>query len=285
MAVSGGVDSVVLLDLLSKQTGITLIVAHFNHGIREDSDLDEVLVAKLASQYNLAFVTERGQLGPDVSEAAAREARYAFLDRVLHAHQADAIITAHHEDDMLETAIINVLRGTGRKGLSSLQSHEHLLRPLLHETKESIYTYARQHHLEWREDSTNADEKYLRNYVRHTILTKFTDAQREHLLALISKAKHLNDTIDDLLNKELHIDISKDAISRHWFIMLSHSVAREVLLGWLRTRNNGMTLDRKTLEYIVIQAKTLAPGQRISVTKDLEIEVGKERLALKRRDR
>ena len=285
VAVSGGVDSVVLLDLLSKQNDFTLIVAHFNHGIREDSDLDEVLVAKLASQYNLAFVSERGLLGPDVSEATAREARYAFLERALESHKANAIITAHHEDDMLETAIINVLRGTGRKGLSSLQSHERLLRPLLHASKESIYTYAREHHLEWREDSTNTDEKYLRNYVRHTILAKFTDAQREQLLALISKAKQLNDTIDELLNKELHIDISKDAISRHWFIMLSHSVAREVLLGWLRTRNNGMTLDRKTLEYIVLQAKTLAPGQRISVNKDLEIEVSKERLALKRRDR
>ncbi len=285
LAVSGGVDSVVLLDLLSQQSDLELVVAHFNHGIRPDSDEDEVLVAKLASQYNVPFVFERGHLGGNVSEADARNARYQFLDRVLHEQQAAAIVTAHHEDDMLETAIINVLRGTGRKGLSSLQSHDHLLRPLLHASKESIYEYAKTHKLEWREDSTNQDEKYLRNYVRHSIMTKFSPAQREQLLGIISKAKQLNEAIDELLNTELHIDINKDAISRHWFIMLSHSVAREVLLGWLRTRNNGMTLDRKTLEYIVLQAKTLSPGQRISVSKDLEIEVSKERLALKHLDR
>jgi len=285
VAVSGGVDSVVLLHLLSQQPQLELIVAHFNHGIREDSHEDEVLAAKLASQYDVPFVSERGQLGPDVSEATARTARYQFLDRVLHDHRAQAIVTAHHEDDMLETAIINVLRGTGRKGLSSLGSHEHLLRPLLHVKKEDIYAYAKANQLEWHEDSTNQDEKYLRNYVRQSILTKFTPEQRAQLLAIIDKAKQLNESIDDLLNTELHLAVSADKLSRHWFIMLSHSVAREVLLGWLRQKSSGITVDRKTLEYLVQQAKTLAPGQRISVNKDYEILVGKEGLALKRRDR
>lgn len=285
VAVSGGVDSVVLLHLLTQQPGLELIVAHFNHGIREDSEEDEVLVAKLASYYNLPFVSERGHLGPNTSEAVAREARYSFLDRVLHDRDAVAIVTAHHEDDMLETAIINVLRGTGRKGLSSLKSHEHLLRPMLHVTKEQVYDYAKKNQLEWREDSTNQDEKYLRNYIRHSILAKFSPEQREQLLGIIDKAKQLNEAIDELLNTELHIDISKDKISRHWFIMLSHSVAREVMLGWLRTRGSGLHIDRKTLEYLVQQAKTLAPGQRISVNKDWEIEVSREGLALKQPDR
>lgn len=285
VAVSGGVDSVVLLHLLHQQPQLELVVAHFNHGIREDSDEDEVLVAKLASQYNLPFVSERGQLGANTSEAVAREARYQFLDRVLHDQGAAAIVTAHHEDDMLETAIINVLRGTGRKGLSSLGSHEHLLRPLLHLSKDDIRAYAEKHQLEWREDSTNQDEKYLRNYVRHSILTKFTPAQREQLLAIIDKAKQLNESIDELLNKELHIAIVADKISRHWFIMLSHSVAREVLLSWFRHKSSGITIDRKTLEYLVQQAKTLSPGQRISVNKDWEIVVSKDGLALEPRDR
>lgn len=285
VAVSGGVDSVVLLDLLAQQTGLSLVVAHFNHGIRTDSDDDEVLVARLASDYNLPFVTERGHLGEDSSEATARTMRYAFLDRVLHEHRANAIITAHHEDDMLETAIINVLRGTGRRGLSSLQSHDHLLRPLLHISKAAIYRYAEKHHLQWHEDSTNKDEKYLRNYIRHSILTKFSDEQRQQLLAIIDKAKQLNEAIDELLHSELHIDISKDRISRHWFIMLSHSVAREVLLGWLRNKSVTVSIDRKSLEYLVTQAKTLAPGQRITVNKDWDIAVEKEGLALKHRDR
>ncbi len=285
MAVSGGVDSVVLLHLLRQQKDLDLVVAHFNHGIRKDSDEDEVLVAKLASHYDLPFVTERGNLGESASEATARTFRYGFLERVLTEQKAKAIITAHHEDDMLETAVINVLRGTGRKGLSSLQSHDHLLRPILHLTKGQIYAYARQENLQWHEDSTNQDERYFRNYIRKNVLGKFTAEQRDHLLAIIDKAKQLNEEIDQILHKELHIDITKDSISRHWFIMLSHSVAREVLLGWIRNKSNGINIDRKTLEYLVQQAKTLAPGQFISVSKDWEIEVSKEGLALKHRDR
>ncbi|QQS18837.1 hypothetical protein IPL68_02130 [Candidatus Saccharibacteria bacterium] len=87
-------------------------MAHFDHGIRPDSVEDRKLVQKLAKQYGLPFVYDRAELGAGASEAVAREARYAFLSRVKEAVGADAIITAHHEDDVLETIIINWLRGT-----------------------------------------------------------------------------------------------------------------------------------------------------------------------------
>lgn len=285
VAVSGGVDSVVLLDLLRKQTQLELVVAHFNHGIRSDADVDEILVSKLATDYNLTFVSERGQLGSDVSEAAARTARYRFLHHVKESNKARAIITAHHEDDMLETAIINVLRGTGRRGLSSLGSDDVLLRPMLHIHKQAIYDYANKQKLSWHEDSTNQDEKYLRNYVRQNILAKFTREQRDQLLEIVQKARQLNAAIDEILHKDFHIDVDAEAISRHWFIMLSHTVAKEFMLSWLRKQNVTLHLDRKTLEYLVQQAKTLSPGQEITVNKDWKISISKEGLALARRDR
>ena len=116
VAVSGGVDSIVLLDLLANQEKAKLIVAHFDHGIRNDSRDDRMFVQDLAVRYELPFVYDVGNLGQGASEAKAREARYTFLRGVRQAAGARSIITAHHEDDVLETAILNIMRGTGRKG-------------------------------------------------------------------------------------------------------------------------------------------------------------------------
>src|SRR5438445_4950610 len=109
VAVSGGVDSVVLLDILAKRDDLELAVAHFDHGIREDSVEDRHFVEGLAKNYGLPFIYEEGSLGPKSSEAEAREARYKFLRQAQKKAGAKAIITAHHQDDLLETAILNML--------------------------------------------------------------------------------------------------------------------------------------------------------------------------------
>ena len=174
VAVSGGVDSIVLLDILKNQTDLNLIVAHFDHGVRTDSELDRQFVEKLSKKINLPFVYESAQLGSAASEEAARSARYAFLERARQAYQARAIVTAHHQDDVLETAIINLLRGTNRRGLSSLTSRPQLARPLLHVSKRDLKAYAQEQGLVWREDSTNSDDSYLRNYVRLHLVPQFS---------------------------------------------------------------------------------------------------------------
>src|SRR5689334_19288064 len=115
LAVSGGVDSMVLLHALQGRPGVKLVVAHYDHGIRPDSHEDRHLVQVVAAQHGLPFEYEEDWLGWGTSEETAREARYNFLERTRQRHKSDAIITAHHQDDVLETAIINLLRGTGRK--------------------------------------------------------------------------------------------------------------------------------------------------------------------------
>ena len=112
LAVSGGVDSMTLLDVLSKNTELDLVVAHFNHGIRDDSSEDEKLVLEAARKYNLSVRLGHARLGPKASEADARQARYIFLHSVVRQEDAKALITAHHQDDMLETAILNLLMVT-----------------------------------------------------------------------------------------------------------------------------------------------------------------------------
>ena len=164
VAVSGGVDSVVLLDILSKQPDLELIVAHFDHGVRFDSGIDAIFVAGLAKKYGLKFELKREELGPDVSEDVARTRRYDFLRSVAKKHNAQ-LVTAHHADDVIETIAINLLRGTGWRGLAVLDSD--VVRLLTGVKKSEIIDYANDHKLMWHDDSTNFENKYLRNRVRH----------------------------------------------------------------------------------------------------------------------
>lgn len=283
VAVSGGVDSMVLLDVLANKRGLKLVVAHFDHGIREESEQDRQLVQKAAQKYKLPFVYNEGKLGPGASEAKAREARYNFLQKVQKAADAGAIITAHHQDDVIETAIINILRGTKRLGLTSLQNRPGILRPLLHIPKNNITAYARKHGILWHEDATNKDTKYLRNHIRHKILPSFTKGQRSQFLAHIDNLVKLNKDIDKTLASQLSDKSSGQSIDRHWFIMLPHAVALETMAGWLR--ENSVSIDSRRLELLVRGAKTQEPGKQIPVDSVYCMGIGKQQLALKHVER
>jgi tRNA(Ile)-lysidine synthase len=279
VAVSGGVDSVVMLDLLRKHPGIKLIVAHFDHGIRDDSAKDRKLVQDIAKRHGLPFVHQAGRLGPGTSEAAARTARYKFLQSVMEASKAKAIVTAHHQDDLLETAILNLLRGSGRKGLTSLKSRDGLVRPLLPYTKEQIRDYAVQHGLGWREDLTNDDLRFKRNYIRHKILPKFSLGQRAQLLILLEGLQAVNEELDMHINNLLHSQPALKKIDRHWFIQLPHDVAQEIVHTWLG-RAGVRNLTRKTVDRLVVAMKTSHIGRRIDVDQKYILVVNKHHLAL-----
>lgn len=284
LAVSGGVDSMVLLDILANNPYVHFTVAHYDHGIRVDSAEDRRLVQNIAKQYNVPFIYDEGRLGEHASEATARDARYKFLHSVCKQTHARAIITAHHQDDVIETAVLNMVRGTGRKGLSSLGSSGGIARPLLHSSKAQLIEYARENNLQWREDSTNQDTAYKRNYVRHIIMSRLTVDQRDALLSYITKLRLLNDKIDHEITNQLHSQPSTNFIDRRYFNRLPYDVALEVLASWLRfagVRN----FDTKGLHRMVVHAKTLAKGSLIDVNYKYIIEVGKHDLALKLRDR
>jgi tRNA(Ile)-lysidine synthetase-like protein len=284
IAVSGGVDSVVLLHLLAHRPDVRLTVAHFDHGIREDSIEDRKLVQSLAKEYGLPFVYKTGNLGSRASEARAREARYAFLHEVRRVSNARAIMTAHHQDDLLETAIMNLLRGTGRRGLHSLRSTDDIVRPLLHVPKTEIQRFASANGLVWREDSTNADETYMRNYIRHRIVPRFTDEQRKVFLSLVERAGENNERLRHELAGYLHIQPARHTLDRHHFIMLPHSVAREVLAEWLVLRGD-VELSRQLLERLVVAAKTGKNGTKVDVNGRYWLEIRRDTLALSPRER
>ncbi len=284
VAVSGGVDSVALLHVLQGQPGLQLTVAHFDHGMRPELGEDRQFVESLTRGYGLMFVYEEGRLGAGASEATARTARYKFLRKVQKNGDAKAIITAHHQDDVLETAIINILRGTGRKGLASLQNRPGIIRPLLNVPKNELVAYAKKHNLSWHEDSTNQDINYLRNYVRQKILPRLGADGRAQLLTIINKTRGTNRELDTLLVKQLRLQSVDGQLERQFFNQLPHNVAREVMAAWLR--GGGINnFDSKTLERLTVAAKTAPAGQLFPVLGGYMMAVNNHYLALRAPER
>lgn len=184
VGVSGGVDSVVLLDLLQRAGFRQLVVAHFHHGLRgKDADRDADFVRGLAAAAGVAFQPGRGNTrtraarnGESVEEAA-RHLRRAFFARAAAKHGAAAVYLAHQANDAAETMLFHLARGSGRRGLGSLRdeaplekSTARIIRPLLGFTREEITAYARGRKLAWREDKSNASREFTRNRLRRDVL-------------------------------------------------------------------------------------------------------------------
>jgi tRNA(Ile)-lysidine synthetase-like protein len=272
LAVSGGVDSMVLLDMLSNLAGVDLVIAHFNHGIRQDSAEDETLVRHAAARYGLPVEVGYGRLGLDASEETARDARYDFLREVQARHKASKIITAHHQDDLIETALINTIRGTGRSGLSSISNNNNILRPLLNTPKAEIVKYAKRHKLAWRDDPTNQNPDYLRNHLRLNVLPKMDAGQRARLLAYIKDAAKANAEIDNRL-MVLAEYVGAGQIDRQLFAALPSSVGNELLVYLLR-KENVRDFDTKTINRLNLAIRTSKPASTHPIKKDARLEVG-----------
>ena len=177
LAISGGVDSVILAYLFSALK-IDFILAHCNFRLRgKDADDDEQFVKKLAqqlnvSEYTIAFDTEEYAKEHKISiQMAARELRYDWFENIRKEKKLDLIATAHHLDDNLETFLINFVRGTGLNGLTGIPEIKgNIIRPLLVFSREQIEEYAAINSILWREDRSNAKTAYQRNKIRHQIV-------------------------------------------------------------------------------------------------------------------
>lgn len=265
VAVSGGVDSVVLLDALAK-TKHELVVAHFDHGIRDDSAADARFVEALADRYSLPFVGRREGLGVSASEDIARMRRYGFLSTVANEHGA-TIVTAHHQGDVCETIALNIARGTGWRGLAVF-GNSHVLRPLVRLTKQQLYDYALVHQLEWVEDSTNASDEYARNRMRRR-LTRLGSEATQKLIKLWDEQVALRQAIDHEL--EQHTSVT----SRYFLTMIDPAVAYEILNAQLK-KQLGHGVTRPHLARLLLAIKTAQPGTRHDITGGAILEVGKD---------
>ena len=200
-AISGGVDSMVLLDAaLKKLPKNHIFVAHFNHNLRgEESDGDEIFVKNYCEEKGIAFfstkehIAEIAKKEKESIEATARKYRYKFFAKIYEKTKSMKLVTAHHLDDRIETAIFNLIRGTKFSGLYALRESESreidgkmiiLSRPFLKIPKSEILAYAKENNIAYREDSTNSDTTFQRNFLRHEILPKFETINGEYRKAI-----------------------------------------------------------------------------------------------------
>lgn len=254
LAVSGGVDSVVMFDLLRRQYK-NLVVAHFEHGIRgSDSKEDARFVRQLAQRFKLPYEIMSGELGPMASEDQARQARYQFLRMVAQEHQG-LICTAHHADDVLESIVINLKRGNGWRGLAPMSAKD-IYRPLLKWTKAEILKYALDHKLKWREDATNQQPIYLRNQIRIQ-LEDLPPAQKELLYELFEKQVRAAQAIDQILCRAVNPTAE---YQRYGFIMADELIAVE-LLNFLVKYHTKVSLLKPQLSRAILIIKTAHPGE------------------------
>ncbi|MBI3983941.1 tRNA lysidine(34) synthetase TilS [Candidatus Microgenomates bacterium] len=268
VAVSGGVDSVVLLDLLATHGRYDLCVAHFDHGMRTDSKLDREFVAALAKQYGLRFAYAEGKLGLKATEEQARQARYRYLQQLAQELQA-RIVTAHHQDDVLETAIFNAGRGADRLGLTPLHLNQQVIRPLLKLSKSELVDYAKKQQLKWQEDPTNADVTIARNFIRQRALPQVdrtTLAERIEQLAQLNQ--NLNRRWEDWLSR--HTDITDDSMiwRRSDLVSLRPDELADLLRYSLRRLNTNLEAAQvNRLAHFCIAAQ---PGKQLALGGNLE---------------
>lgn len=203
IAISGGIDSVVLT-YLCKGLKLNIALIHCNFNLRgEESDADEDFVVELAEDLNLEVFTQRFDTQLYAKEnkrsiqMAARELRYAWFEELANQLDFDYILTAHHADDNLETFLINFTRGTGLEGLTGIpEVNDKFVRPLLPFSSEHIETFAKEKKIKWRDDSSNKSVKYLRNKLRHEVIPILKEINPSLLQSFQSTLDHLKDTAD-----------------------------------------------------------------------------------------
>jgi tRNA(Ile)-lysidine synthase len=228
LAISGGIDSVVLAQLLAT-ANIPYALAHCNFKLRgAESDKDEAFVKNLAQEQGVelhvkAFDTEEYAIQHGVSiQMAARQLRYIWFEQLLK-EKGSYLVTAHHANDVAETLIFNLTKGTGLAGLHGIPAFDNrTIRPLLWATKDEIEAYARASKLSWREDRSNSDSKYARNRIRNLVVPQLQKINPEVVTATSRTAARVADAeklIDYLIEQEKlsrkedgHLYIDKDKL-------------------------------------------------------------------------
>jgi len=232
LAVSGGIDSAVMADLFCR-SGFTFGIAHCNFGLRgKESDSEEVFTGKLAGKYKVPFFTKRFNTSGYAAEhrisvqMAARELRYTWFEHIRSSEKYDFIATAHHLDDQVETFLINLVRGTGISGFHGiLPKQGFIIRPMLFAYRKGIADYAGANGIRYRDDSSNLEDKYVRNKIRQKI---------------IPLLEELNPGFTKTLNAEI-------TILRGWEQAGKKEIEREIS-GLLKKKEGKTIVDIKALK-------------------------------------
>jgi tRNA(Ile)-lysidine synthase len=246
LAVSGGVDSMVLLDLFYKLR-FDICVAHCNFQLRgKESDADELLVREICQDRYIPYFINSFETLDFAKEnklsiqLAARKLRYDWFQELLLLGY-DFVLTAHHLDDNVETFLINFTRGTGLEGLTGIPAqNENIIRPLLPFSRDEIENYAKENKIQWREDSSNASDKYFRNKLRHNIVPTLKELNSGFLDSFQNTLHHLQQA-ESLVNDASKLVFEKvvkekgNQLEIHLKTLLEFQNYKAYLFQWLKS--------------------------------------------------
>ena len=270
LAVSGGVDSVVLCELC-KQSGYNFVMAHCNFKLRgEESDRDEQFVRELSEKYGVElfikiFETEKYAEENKLSiQVAARKLRYEWFNSLIIQNRLNWIITAHHANDNIETLLMNFFKRTGISGLRGiLPKHGKIIRPLLFSKKEELLAFAKENNLIYVEDSSNLSDKYARNYFRNQLIPaiqKVIPQAEENLLNSIERFKDIETLYKQSLfihkknlleqkSNEIHIPVLK-LLKSHPLPTITYEIIKDFGFTSNQTDEVIKLLDRESGKYV-----------------------------------
>lgn len=230
LAVSGGADSMVLAHCFN-DLGLQFQVAHINYKLRgKDSDRDQKVVEDFCKKNNIKFhlyeVSGKDEKPENSIQLWARELRYRFFYQIQEKENLDFLVTAHHLNDQLETFIINLSKAAGINGLSGIPANDNnILRPLLSFTKEEIYAFAKENHIEYREDLSNQKNDYLRNKIRNEIVPKLLETN-DHFLENFKKSSLYLNQAKDFVQQQI-----QEVENRITIFNSSHKILSKEKLG------------------------------------------------------
>jgi tRNA(Ile)-lysidine synthase len=299
IGVSGGPDSLCLLDLARQISGLKIIVAHFNHQLRPEADQEAEFVKRVAEQMQLPYVSEAADVGSYAEEQklsleeAARNLRYRFLFKRARSEGAGAVAVGHTADDQVETVLMHFLRGAGLAGLKGMARRTllpefdpeiPLVRPILHLWRKETEAYCHEHELQPVYDPSNSDETYFRNRLRHSLipeLEKYNPRFKQTLLrtaeAMAGDYEALTEAVDSTWLKVVvreepdHIMFLASALE-----MLPSGLKRNIIRRAMENLRPGMrNLDFETLEraatFVVPNTQSLPPNM---VPRQVELSGG-----------
>ena len=281
VAVSGGVDSMVLLHLLTSaahRLRIELTAAHFDHAMRADSANDAQWLMAECRGLDVPLIAARSPR-PLRGESEARAARYDFLEKAARASRSVRIATAHHADDQIETVLFRLLRGTGTRGLAGIPVRRGpFIRPLLRFSKTEILAYAAANGVEFREDPTNEQLHFMRNRIRRTVIPALEGVQPRVRPAILALARHAARTekawasMLDSLEKDVVLRREKHAVQLARPVLLEYHPELRARVLRRELRRFGVVPGRAQTRQVLAFCEQGESGSALTVARNLRIE-------------
>ena len=308
LGVSGGPDSISMLDILRKlQENIKfkINVAHINHGLRENAKIDEEYVEKYCEKYNIPFYVLHADVRKIAEETkrgleeTGRDVRYKFYDEVLEKTDSNKIAIAHNANDYVETIIMNVLRGSGPNGLKGIEMIQgKYIRPLLTSKREEIEEYCKEEKLNPRHDESNDENEYTRNKIRNIVIPYIEKEFNPNIIETLTRLSEIVKEEQEYLNKkveifykEICIEEALDQDERQIVLDLRKFNEEEIvlqkkviLLSIQKIFGNTKGIEKKHVEDMVKLCNNNVGNKYLTPNKNTKIVIKNKKIYLKKQN-